>query len=235
MVDNGEMPTDAAAYQSQPLRSVKEAWKKLLPEGFARFTVKKNDAGNLYLLLRKDGIDITDAQLSDGERGLLSLVGAIAMQLSYRTDENAFDKRGIILIDEIELHLHPKWQREVIPKLLGIFHQCQFIVTTHSPQVLGGVRDGSIVFLTNSESGIVAKECNENLYGMSSNDILETVLGGHERDNNINRQMRDFYEALENDKPSEAQTIFDMLKRETNIPEIETMAMRLRRREFLKK
>jgi predicted ATP-binding protein involved in virulence len=157
------------------------------------------------------------------------------MQLSYRTNENAFEKPGIILIDEIELHLHPKWQREVIPKLLEIFPQCQFIVTTHSPQVLGGVRDGSIVFLTNSESGIVAKECNENLYGMSSNDILETVLGGHERDKNINRQMRDFYEALENDKPSEAQTIFDTLKRETNIPEIETMAMRLRRKEFLKK
>jgi predicted ATPase len=235
MVDNGEMPKDASAYQSQPLRSVKEAWKKLLPEGFTRFTVKKDDTGNFYLLLRKDGIDITDAQLSDGERGLLSLVGAIAMQLSYRTDDNAFNKPGIILIDEIELHLHPKWQREVIPKLLEIFPLCQFIVTTHSPQVLGGVRDGSVVFLTNSENGIVAKECNENLYGMSSNDILETVLGGFERDKDINRLMREFYEALENDKIPEAQTVFDALMRETNIPEIETMAMRLRRKEFLKK
>jgi hypothetical protein len=62
MVDNGEMPTDTTSYQSQPLRSVKEAWQKLLPEGFTRFTVKKNDGGNLYLLLRKDGIDITDDQ-----------------------------------------------------------------------------------------------------------------------------------------------------------------------------
>lgn len=235
MVDNGEMPKDEAAYQSQPLRSVKEAWKKLLPEGFTRFTVKKDDAGNLYLLLRKDSIDITDAQLSDGERGLLSLVGAIAMQLSYRTDENAFAKPGIVLIDEIELHLHPKWQREVIPKLLEIFPLCQFIVTTHSPQVLGGVRDGNIVFLKNSEKGIIAKECNENLYGMSSNDILETVMGGLERDKDITRRMREFYDALENDELPEAQTVFDALKRETNIPEIETMAMRLRRKEFLKK
>jgi len=234
MVGNGEIPTDATAYQSQPFRSVKEAWRKLLPEGFTHFTVRKNNAGNLYLLLRKDGIDITDTQLSDGERGLLSLVGAIAMQLSYRTDENAFDKPGIILIDEIELHLHPKWQREVIPKLLEIFPLCQFIVTTHSPQVLGGVRDGSVVFLKNSEEGIVAKKCNENLYGMSSNDILETVLGGLERDKDINRRMREFYEALENDDLSEAKTVFDVLKKETNIPEIETMAMRLRRKEFIK-
>ena len=235
MVGNGDMPTDATAYQSQPLRSVQEAWQRLLPEKFTRFTVKKDDDGSLYLLLRKDGIDITDAQLSDGERGLLSLVGAIAMQLSYRTNENAFAKPGIILIDEIELHLHPKWQREVILKLLGIFPLCQFIVTTHSPQVLGGIRDGNIVLLTNSENGIVAKECNENLYGMSSNDILETVLGGFERDKTINRQMREFYEALENDNLFEAQTVFDMLKKETNIPEIETMAMRLRRKEFLKR
>jgi len=234
MVDNGEMPTDATTYQSQPLRAVKKAWKELLSEGFTRFTVKKNFAGDLYLLLQKDGIDITDAQLSDGERGLLSLVGAIAMQLSYRTGDNAFDKPGIILVDEIELHLHPKWQREVIPKLLEIFPLCQFIVTTHSPQVLGGVRDGSIVFLKNTEQGIVAKECNENLYGMSSNDILETVLGGLERDKDINRRMREFYEALESDDLSKAQTVFATLKKETNIPEIETMAMRLRRKEFLK-
>ena len=234
MVDNGEMPKDATAYQSQPLRSVKEAWKKLLPDGFTHFTVRKDEDGNLYLSLRKDGIDITDAQLSDGERGLLSLVGAIAMQLSYRTDDNAFEKPGIILIDEIELHLHPKWQREVIPKLLDIFPLCQFIVTTHSPQVLGGVRDGSIVFLKNSDKGIVAKKCNENLYGMSSNDILETVMGGLERDKEVNRRMREFYEALENDDHSKARTVFDALKKDTSIPEIETMAMRLRRKEFLK-
>ena len=222
-------------YESSFLQSVIQAWKKLFPETFTYFKVKKDDTGRLYLSIRKKGIDITDTQLSDGEKGLLSLVGAIAVQLSSRTDENALDKPGIILIDEIELHLHPKWQREVVPRLLAVFPNCQFIVTTHSPQVLGGIREGKIVLLSNSEDGnITYKSYEENIFGMSSNDILTSLMGGGERDKDVAGQMKRFYGALENEDIETARTVLEELKKETDIPELEAMGMRLRRKELLK-
>ena len=67
--------------------------------------------------------------------------------LSVRPDTTVFD--ALVLIDEIELHLHPRWQRSVIPNLEKTFPNCQFIVTTHSPQVLDSVYSYERVILTN--------------------------------------------------------------------------------------
>jgi predicted ATP-binding protein involved in virulence len=83
---------------------------------------------------------------------------------------------GIVLIDEIELHLHPKWQRKIIPDLTRTFPNCQFIVTTHSPQVLSHVYSENIYILQSTPDGIIASHP-ESSYGRDSNQILENVMG----------------------------------------------------------
>lgn len=76
-------------------------------------------------------------QLSSGEKSLLGLVADLTRRLYLaNTEGDLLHGEGIVLIDEIDLHLHPKWQREVLTKLREIFPNVQFVVTTHSPLVL---------------------------------------------------------------------------------------------------
>lgn len=80
-------------------------------------------------------------QLSEGERSLLAMVADIARRLAIaNVGPDPLAGAGIVMIDEIELHLHPKWQAEVLDRLLGVFPSLQFIVTTHSPLVLTDVK-----------------------------------------------------------------------------------------------
>ena len=105
------------------------------------------------LTITKDHRDITIDYLSDGEQMLLMLVADIARRLAIANPslKNALRGKGVILIDEIELHLHPQWQRLVIPGLLGTFPNCQFIVSTHSPQIATHIKKENIFLLKDSQ------------------------------------------------------------------------------------
>ncbi len=108
----------------------------------------------LDLLVDKEGVTLSVLQLSQGEKSLMALVSDIARRLVILNPslENPLAGNGIILIDEIDLHLHPSWQQTVIPKLLSTFPNIQFIITTHSPQVLTTVDSESIRIL---DSGVI--------------------------------------------------------------------------------
>jgi predicted ATP-binding protein involved in virulence len=84
--------------------------------------------------------------LSDGEKCLLAMVGDLARRLAIANPDypDALQGEAIVLIDEIELHLHPSWQRNIIPALKRTFPKCQFIITTHSPQVLSYIQPKNI-------------------------------------------------------------------------------------------
>jgi len=85
--------------------------------------------------------------LSDGERRLLALTGDLArrMVLANPTSTAPREVEGVILIDEVEQHLHPALQREVLPSLRRAFPRAPLVVTTHSPQVLSSVPASAIV------------------------------------------------------------------------------------------
>ncbi len=87
------------------------------------------------------------AVMSDGQRALIGMIADIARRsCTLRGDELGPDvlaqTTGLVLIDELDLHLHPKWQRRVIADLKRIFPKIQFFATTHSPQVIGEARPG---------------------------------------------------------------------------------------------
>lgn len=93
------------------------------------------------LVIDKSGEMLAFNQLSDGERSLLAMIADIARRLAIANPAgDPLAGHGIVLIDEIELHLHPKWQADVLPRLLAVFPSLQFIVTTHSPLVLTHVK-----------------------------------------------------------------------------------------------
>jgi predicted ATP-binding protein involved in virulence len=91
------------------------------------------------LTIKKSGVDIRVSQFSSGEQMLFLLVTDLAKRIIMQhphLEEPLKNGTGIVLIDEIDLHLHPSWQRRVIPQLLKTFKGVQFVVTTHSPLVL---------------------------------------------------------------------------------------------------
>ncbi len=140
------------ALQPDPqLQAVRDALAVFLPD-FHDFSIKRSP---LRMIAMKQGRPIRVDQMSDGEKILLALIGDLARRLAIANPArpNPLLGEGVVLIDEIDLHLHPSWQRTVIPRLLATFPGCQFFITTHSPQVLGEVDPRCVHLLRQDEAG----------------------------------------------------------------------------------
>ena len=150
-------------------------------ERFMRNSVKPS------LTITKNNQDFKIEQLSDGEKMLLMLVTDLARRLAIANpnSQNALSGKGIVLIDEIDLHLHPQWQRSVIPSLTQTFPNCQFIVTTHSPQVLSEVKRENVFIIENYQ--IV--ENTPHTYGKDSNSILYELMDVKERPETVQNKI----------------------------------------------
>jgi predicted ATP-binding protein involved in virulence len=153
-------------------------------------------------------------QLSEGQRQLLLLVLDIAFSLAteyeiresevfYKQPDDALNQEGIVLIDEIELHLHPQWQREVLPALQKTFPNIQFIVTTHSPQVLSNLKKEEVFILKDNK--IV--EVTPHIEGRDSNSILYELFGVEERPERSKTQLKQLHNAIDDENLSEAKKI----------------------------
>lgn len=119
-------------YEDSQLKAVREAIGRGM-EGYGDLhTHRKSPVG---FELRKNGESFRVEELSDGEKCYLTLIGDIARRLAICNPllENPLEGEGIVLIDELELHLHPSWQSDVIDKLRDLFPNCQFFISTHSP------------------------------------------------------------------------------------------------------
>ena len=158
------------------------------------------------LVIKKNGENFKLDQLSNGEKTLLMIVVDIARRLailnpSITNPSELLEKgTGIILIDEIDLHLHPQWQRIVIPSFRKTFPNCQFIVTTHSPQVLSEVNRENVFILEDSE--IV--ELTPHTFGRDSNSILSEVMGVEKRPVKMQERIDKCFEMIDNDNLEEA-------------------------------
>jgi len=121
-------------------------------------------------------------QLSDGVQCMLSLAGDLAARCAVLNPQFGAhapsETPGVVLIDEVDLHLHPAWQQRVLADLQGAFPRVQFIVTTHSPQVLTTVRKENIRLL--AADGTVRMP-DDGTYGAESSRVLAELFGVHPR------------------------------------------------------
>ena len=119
--------------------------------------------------------------LSSGTQGTLLWIRALALKMAHHYDwhEGWEKKPAILLIDEIENHLHPTWQRRVIPALLEHFPGLQIFATTHSPFVVAGLKAGQVHLLNRDENtGVVTHTRNtEDIIGWTADEILRTMMG----------------------------------------------------------
>ncbi|RYF31095.1 MAG: AAA family ATPase, partial [Comamonadaceae bacterium] len=148
-----------------------EAFGRALGTFLDGFSDPRVEESPLRLRVSKQGEELYLDQLSDGERSLLAIVADLVRRLSLANPEleDPLKGAGVVLIDEIELHLHPTWQRNVIEKLRTTFPNIQFIATTHSPFVIQSLRPGELINLDPDEFGEYADK--------SIEDIAENVMG----------------------------------------------------------
>lgn len=161
-------------YRDTQLQAVRDATLKMIPE-FSEICVKRNP---LSMKVCKNGVLFDVRQLSDGEKCLLALVGDLARRAAMANPaaEEPLSSAGVVLIDEIELHLHPTWQRRSIRSLRKVFPNIQFLITTHSPQVLGDIPDDMQIYeLSNINSQLIMKKM-QTLRGWDVNSILENNM-----------------------------------------------------------
>lgn len=167
------------------------------------------NSGKPSLTITKNNQDFKIEQLSDGEKMLLMLVTDLARRLAIANPKSpdASAGEGIVLIDEIDLHLHPQWQRSVIPSLTKTFPNCQFIVTTHSPQVLSEVKRESVFIIENYQ--IV--ENTPHTYGKDSNSILYQLMDVKERPETVQNQIDDCLKLINDGQIETAKTALNEL------------------------
>ena len=165
------------------------------------------------LYLRRDnGFDIPFEALSGGELAYFLLAVDLARRLLLEFPGSTLaEAPGFVCIDEIELHLHPAWQREILTALTALFPRCQFVVSTHSPQVIGSVAARHVRLLSTDGSRRVAAATPIASKGRDSNYVLEGIMGTTEHDPRVAGLFADFDRLLDAGQFDDADRVLDEL------------------------
>lgn len=169
------------------LESLREAVGRFLPD-YSNLRTGGARVVRGVLLVDHGAMTLPVRRLSDGERGLLAMVIDLTRRLTWANPEMkdpAAEAEAVVLIDEIELHLHPAWQRRIVENLTKTFPKCQFIATTHSPQVIGEVEQDRIHIMADGEVYSPSHS-----FGVDSSRVLEEVMDTESRSVKISELLR---------------------------------------------
>ena len=172
-------------------------------------TWQQNPNGDLCI--EKNGTLLNINQLSAGEKMLMILVADLARRLiiANPNSNSPLQQEGVVLIDEIDLHLHPSWQRAIVPNLMKILSNCQFIMTTHSPQIISHIKPESIFILR--ENG--ASHPSES-YGKNTDRILEDLMNTDARPPKEKQRLHELFRLIQANKLAPAKELMDELQTE---------------------
>ena len=228
-------------YQLSELKAIRKAIERMVP-GVSdpriklrplRFAVSVESGAGKPEELALD-------QLSGGYRSVLALAADLARRMAQGNPHLAdpLESEAVVLIDEVDLHLHPRWQQRVLVDLRQAFPNTQFIVSTHSPQVLTTVRPEHIVELRREDGRIVAGRPSAPTFGAEAGDVLFTVMKVDERPDNEFKTTLDDYMRFVEDGQGECEEAVSLRSRLVELspdaPEIHEADIEIERRKLLK-
>lgn len=150
---------------------------------------------DLVVLMGEHGAQLF-RNLSDGQRIMLTLVGDLARRAAilnpHLADSALSATPGVVMVDELDLHLHPKWQRRVIADLKRTFPALQFITTTHSPQLIGEALPEEIRLLDGDKATTPPRS-----FGIDSNRVLEEVMGASSRNESTEELLAHLFKSID--------------------------------------
>ncbi|MEN9523697.1 MAG: hypothetical protein RL065_2074, partial [Bacteroidota bacterium] len=150
---------------------------------------------------------------SDGFRNLLYLFIDLVWRASQLNpwltlEQIKNEVSGVVTIDEIDLHLHPKWQAKAIGLLQHFFPKVQFFITTHSPTVVGNFENGTLYLIDNNE----IKPVEEKYFGKSINMVLRDILNANERHVPTQKKLDELMRLIDDNKQDEYSPLLEELK-----------------------
>ena len=202
----------AAGFPDLQLEAVRKALTSFMPK-FKNLTVRRNP---LRMEVEKEGERLMINQLSDGEKCLMALIGDMARRMAILNPlrVNPLHGKGVILIDEIDLHLHPKWQRMAITKLVRVFPNCQFLITTHSPHIITHVKPENLFRLYMEDNELVLEPSDES-YGKTVDRVLEDLMGlKTTRPDDVQKGLRKLYEKIDSNDFRTARELIKILEKQ---------------------
>ena len=173
------------------------------------------------------------ASLSDGQRGMIALVADIARRMCllnpHRGNRVLADTEGVVIIDELDIHLHPGWQRSIVSTLKSAFPKIQFIAASHSPQIIGGLTPNEIMLINNGDTSHPRVS-----YGLDSSRVLEEIMGVSEREPEIETLLSELFSTIEENDFQKAKTQLQTLRKKApDLPEFLRAEALLRRKEMI--
>jgi len=204
----GRFDTFVKSRRDGQLSAVREAIYAFMP-GFTNLRVRRKP--RLHMSVDKGEERLNVLQLSQGEKSLMALVGDIARRLAMMNPglENPLEGDGIVLIDEVDMHLHPTWQRKIIDRLTATFPNCQFVLTTHSPLVISETKD---VLVYSLDDGELTQQKSQ--YGQDANSVLLDVMDTHPRKLEISQKLGDLLDAIQDEELGRARDMLGSLEQE---------------------
>lgn len=152
------------------------AINQLLPEGNAFDHI--DNQGRIWF--STDGVLASTVSLSDGFRSVMALAGDLVWRLieAFPESSNPLDEEGIVLIDELDIHLHPTWQRQIAGLLRKTFPRVQFVMATHSPLVAAGAGEDAVSYRFYKKEGRVQIDRIKNIHALSVDKVLQSEAFG---------------------------------------------------------
>lgn len=193
-----------------------------------RYNMDINELEVSYIDFQDRLIQIPLNQLSDGYKCTISLVADIAYRMAVLNPQllnNVLSETpGIVMIDEVDLHLHPEWQQHVLGDLQEIFPNVQFIVSTHAPAIINTVQGESLRILKDNQVFGSPDET----YGKDVNTIVRAIMEADERPKDIKKMFEMFYSAMDQGDLNEAENILFELEKILGQSDVEAVACRTR-------
>lgn len=186
---------EAAGRREEAVARIEEAVSRIVDQD-VRFEL--NDEP-LEVRLTVDGAPLSFDVLPDGLKSIVSWIADLLMRLDripWENDTPVLDRPFLLLLDEIDIHLHPAWQRKILPVVQTLFPKAQIIVSTHSPFVVGSIRDAWVYPLALRDGQVRLDEPMESQAGSSFASVLKSVFGIEEEfDVETEKLFRAFYDA----------------------------------------
>lgn len=161
----------------------------LTDQSFKFHEIKELDNAQFSITVLTEGNEHNPLPIQKASQGTLSVLAMFGLIYYYLrsvfpgTDDSELpEKPAIVLIDEIDAHLHPTWQQKIVPLLRRTFPNIQFIITAHSPLVVAGCLDGEVAVLRKSSNGFTVSQFQQDFIGWEPNEIYRRVLEVEEKD-----------------------------------------------------
>ena len=178
------------------------------------------------MLYQESDIATPIKYLSAGYQSLLWIVMTMAFRLC-QLNPNAQDYKdvpGIVMIDEIDMHLHPRWQWMIVGALQNTFPKVQFILATHAPIILSSCKDAQLIRITEDH----AVQYMESVYGTAIDDVAELIQGSMGIPLDLKRISREFEDAFHAGQKEQAEKILNEMMRQFGEKNAEVILARRR-------